>query len=578
MENVEIARIFSEMADLAEIVGGDDFRTRSWRRVVRALEGLPERAETMLADGRLIEVPGIGKGTVKRIAEIVESGDCEDHRELVSRLPMGLLDVIRIPGVGPKSAKLFYEKLDVTDVDLLEQAAMSRMIRGLDGMGAKKEENILKGIRQFRLSQGRFKLTKAYPYAEEIADALSGLPEVQKIDLAGSVRRRKETVGDLDILAASTQPDPVMEAFASLPSVDEVLLSGETKTSLRLKSGIQVDLRVLPPESYGAALHYFTGSKEHNVAIRDRGKRQGLKISEYGVFREEDDHRLGGATEEEVFHAVGLPFIPPELREHRGEIEAAETGQLPDLLREVDLRGDLHCHTSETDGAHTIRQMAEAAKARGYEYIAITDHSKAVTVARGMDEARLVRHMEAIDRVNRDLDGIAVLKGIEVDILADGSLDLADEVLRELDVVIGSVHSYMGMPRSEMTARIVAALETGLLSILGHPTGRLLTERPAYEVDMEAVMETAARVGVCMELNAFPDRLDLSDVHCRLARDMGVPVAISTDAHNTRHLPLIRFGVYTARRGWLEPRHVLNTLPLDQLLARLDRKGESARR
>jgi DNA polymerase (family 10) len=571
MENVEIARIFSEMADLAEIVGEDSFKIRSWRRVVRALEGLPERAETMLRAATLLDVPGIGKGTVKRIKEIVETGDCEDHRGLIARLPMGLLEVIRIPGVGPKSAKLFYEQLDVTDVDLLEAAAMEGRIRVLEGMGAKKQENILKGIRQYRMSQGRFKLTKAYPYAEEIADALSRVPEVENVDLAGSVRRRKETVGDLDILVASTEPLPVMEAFVSLPGVDEVILQGETKTSVRLKSGIQVDLRVLEPESYGAALHYFTGSKEHNIAIRDRGKRQGLKISEYGVFREVDGTQIGGRDEAEVFRAVGLPFIPPELREDRGEIEAAETGQLPDLIEEDDLRGDLHCHSSDTDGAHTVRQMAEAAAARGYEYLAITNHSKAVTVARGMDEDRLLRHMEEIDRVNASVDRITILKGIEVDILAGGGLDLEAELLRKLDVVVASVHSYMAMPRDEMTARIISAFDTGLVSVFGHPTGRLLTERPPYEVDMEAVMSAAQRTGVCLELNAFPDRLDLSDVHCRLARDMGVPVVISTDAHNVQHLPLIRFGVYTARRGWLERQHVLNTLPLAELLARLRR-------
>ncbi len=569
MENVEIARVFSEMADLEEILGGDPFRIRSWRRVVRALEGLPERAETMLREDRLLTVPGIGKGTASRIQEIVETGDCESHRALMARLPMGLLEVIRIPGVGPKSAKLFYETLDITDVDLLEAAAMEGRIRVLEGMGAKKEENILKGIRQYRLSQGRFKLTKAYPYAEEIAAALAQVPQVRKVDLAGSVRRRKETVGDLDILVASTEPEPVMEVFVSLPGVDEVILQGETKTSLRLKSGIQVDLRVLEPESYGAALHYFTGSKQHNIAIRDRGKRRGLKISEYGVFRDADGVPVGGANEEDVFEAVGLPYIPPELREDRGEIEAAERGELPDLIEEGDLRGDLHCHTNDTDGAHSVRQMAEAAAERGYEYLAITNHSKAVTVARGMNEERLLPHIEEIDRVNATLEGITLLKGIEVDILADGSLDLEAELLRKLDVVVASIHSYMAMPRNEMTSRIVRAFDTGLVSIFAHPTGRLLTERPPYEVDMEEVMKAAQRTGVCLELNAFPDRLDLSDVHCRLAREMGVPVVISTDAHNTQHLPLIRFGVYTARRGWLEKQHVLNTLSLEQLLERL---------
>jgi DNA polymerase (family 10) len=573
MENVEIARIFSEMADLAEIVGGDPFRIRSWRRVVRVLEGLPERAETLLAEGRLTDVPGIGKGTLKRIQQITATGDCEDHRDLVARLPMGLLEVIRIPGVGPRSAKLFYEELDVTDVDLLEEAAMAGKIRVLDGMGEKKEENILKGIRQYRQSQGRFKLTKAYPYAEEIARLMSELSEVQRVNLAGSVRRRKETVGDLDILVASVHPRPVMDAFASMDGVGEIVLKGDTKTSVRLKSGIQVDLRVLEPDSYGAALHYFTGSKEHNIAVRDRGKRQGLKISEYGVFREADGQKIGGTDELDVFKSVGLPFIPPELREDRGEIEAAERGQLPHLVEESDLRGDLHCHTRGTDGAHTIRQMAEAAKSMGYEYIAITEHSKAVTVARGMDAERLRRHVEEIDRVDKSLDGIRVLRGIEVDILADGSLDLEPDVLTELDVVVASVHSHMAMPRQEMTTRIIRALDSGLVSILAHPTGRLLTERAPYEVDMEAVMEAAKRTGVCMELNAYPDRLDLSDVHCRLARDMGVPVVISTDAHNVHHLPLIRFGVYTARRGWLEREHVLNTLPLDELIARLRPAG-----
>jgi DNA polymerase (family 10) len=413
---------------------------------------------------------------------------------------------------------------------------------------------------------GRFKLSVGYTYARALLEYLKDTPGVKRLDPAGSFRRQKETIGDLDILAICGRGCKVMDRFTKYGDVAEVISQGETKSSVRLKCGLQVDVRVLEEESYGAALHYFTGSKAHNIAIRDRAKDLGLKVSEYGVFRAKDEKRLSGANEEDVFKAVGLPFIPPELREDWGEIQAAEKGRLPKLIELADIRGDLQMHTVATDGKNSIADMAQKAKEMGYSYIAITDHSKAVRVARGLDEKGMVKQLAAIERVNGQTPGVRILKGVEVDILADGSLDLKDDILKECDVVIASVHSRFNMEEAEMTRRIIQALKNPNVNILGHPTGRLILEREAYKVNLKEVFQAAMDQGVVLEINAYPDRLDLRDVDARMAKEMGAKLVISTDAHSTLQLELMKFGVFTARRGWVEAKNVINTLPLQGLL------------
>jgi DNA polymerase (family 10) len=579
MENVDVARILSETADLMEISGENAFKIRALRNAAQTIESLTERLESMVEAGQLETIPGVGEGIARRIREILKTGTSDDHEAYARKLPYGLLEVMRVEGVGPKTAKLLHDELEVCDLSSLEAAARAGRIREIKGMGPKKEEKILRGTEAYRSRAGRHLLSKALPYAQAMVERLRRVKGVEQVEMAGSARRRAETVGDLDILVAAASSRAAMESFAGFEMVGEVLARGETKASVRLTNGLQMDLRVVPEESFGAALHYFTGSKLHNVAIRDRAKRMGLKVNEYGVFRERkgQEQRIDGADEEEVFRAVKLPWIPPEIRENSGEIEAAEEGRLPALLEQDDLRGDCHMHTKETDGAATIEEMAEAGRARGYRYIAITDHSKALTVARGMDAKRLQSQMAAIDALNRRLQGFRVLKGIEVDILGDGALDMDAATLAKLDVVVASVHSRMNQPREEMTARIVRAIESGLVDVVGHPTGRILGRRDAFEVDVERVLRAAAACGVAMEINAYPDRLDLNDSHCRLAKRLGVKIVISTDSHDPRHLDLIRYGVYTARRGWLDKGDVLNTLDAGAFVRELRRNRRRPR-
>jgi DNA polymerase (family 10) len=574
MENADMARIFSEIADLMEIKGANPFRIRSFRMAALNIENSVLNLETLVKGEKekLQEIPGIGKGIAGRIVEIVERGDCEDHRKLLDEVPGSLLDLLQIEGVGPKKVKLFHEELGVKTVDDLEREAMAKRLRDLPKMGARSEEKLLKAISDYRGRVGRFLLRDAMEVIASYTQYLGELDGVLKIEPAGSFRRRRDTVGDLDILVTCRKGTPVMDHFIGYGDLAEVVAHGETKSSVKLRSKLQVDLRVLEPESFGAALHYFTGSKAHNIAVRDRGVRMGLKINEYGVFKKDTEERIGGLEESDVFEAVGLVFIPPELREGRGEIEAAERGEIPKLVEIEDIRGDLHAHTKFTDGANTIREMAVAAMAKGYEYLAITDHSKHVSVAGGIDEKTLLREIEDVAAVNRDLDGIRLLSGIEVDILPDGSLDLDTEVLRRCDCVVASVHYRFEMPKEEMTARIIRAMESGVVHVIAHPTGRILTRREPYLVDMERIMKEAAKLGVALELNAYPDRLDLNDVHCRMAREFGVPVAVSTDSHHTSHLENMRFGIFTARRGWLEAKHVVNTRPLDELMRFLRRR------
>jgi DNA polymerase (family 10) len=567
MENKGIADIFTEIADILDIQGENPFRVRSYRNAARTITDMGQSVQAMVQAGEKLEdVPGIGKSLQEKIEEIVSTGKCSFLEDLRAKVPAGLTELLKLEGLGPKKVKLLYDELGVDSVDRLEKAARAGRLRNLAGMGLKTEEKVLKSIEQYRAGMGRFKLSVGYIYAQALLEYLKDTPGVKRLDAAGSFRRQKETIGDLDILAICGKGRRVMDRFTKYGDVAEVISKGETKSSVRLGCGLQVDVRVLEEESYGAALHYFTGSKAHNIAIRDRAKDLGLKVSEYGVFRAKDEKRLSGANEEDVFKAVGLPFIPPELREDWGEIQAAEEGKLPRLIELADIRGDLQMHTVATDGKNSIAEMAQRAREMGYAYIAITDHSKAVRVAGGLDEKGLARHLKEIEKVNGQIAGIRILKGIEVDVLTDGTLDLKDDILNECEVVIASVHSRFNMEEGEMTRRITKALKNPNVNILGHPTGRLILEREAYKVNLREVFQVAIDHGVILEINAYPDRLDLRDVDARMAKEMGAKLVISTDAHSTVQLDLMKFGVFTARRGWVEAKDVINTLPLQGLL------------
>ncbi|MBI5903105.1 MAG: DNA polymerase/3'-5' exonuclease PolX [Deltaproteobacteria bacterium] len=577
MENVEIARIFAEIAELLEMKDEDRFRIRSYRNAALVIEGHTESLKTLYEKGgedNLKHIHGVGESIRSKIVELLTTGRCAYHDEFLKELPAGLFDILKISGIGPKKAAQLYKELGISTVDELERAAKGERLRELAGFGEKTEKKILKGIAGLKAASGRFKLSVALPYAESFVAHIKKAGGAIDVVPAGSLRRWKETVGDLDILVTCANAGPVMEAFVSHPDVKEITAKGPTKSTVVLKAGLQVDIRVLEKEAFGAALQYFTGSKAHNVALRDRAKKMGLKISEYGVF-DGKGRRVAGESEEDVYRAVGLPWISPELRENMGEIEAALEGRLPKELCVKDIRGDLHLHTDESDGGNTLEEMAEAAMALGYEYIAVTDHSRAVGVAHGLDEKRAIRQMEAIDGFNARLEKKGIkfraLKGAEVDIRADGTLDHPDAVLDRLDCVVGAIHSSFNMELAEMTARIIKGIRSNRLHIFAHPTGRLINSREPYQIDMAGVMDEAKKYGVAMELNSHPDRLDLNDVHCRLAREKGVMVAISTDAHSTGHLRNISYGIHTARRGWLEKKDVLNTKTLKGLMKALKR-------
>jgi DNA polymerase (family 10) len=565
LENIDIARIFDEIADVLELKGENRFRIRSYQRGARVIRDSPEDVRTLLETGDLRNVPGIGAGLAEKIEEIVKTGTCKFYEDLKKDSAYPLVELLNIPGVGPKLAVKLSEELGVRTVEDLEKAAKAGKLHGLERMGEKLEEKILKGIEQYRRSAGRFKLSDALPYAESIVKTLSELKGVSQIDIAGSLRRMKETIGDVDILVISRSSKEIMDVFTSMGSVSDVLAKGQTKSSVLLRSGIQVDLRILPKESYGAALHYFTGSKDHNVAVRDRGKRMGLKISEYGVFDTRRDKKVAGRTEDEVFGSVNLPFIPPELRENNGEIEAASEERLPGLSELSDIKGDLHTHTKASDGANTIEEMARFAKGLGYKYIAITDHSKAVRVAGGLNDEELGAHIKAIRKVNRRITGIEILAGIEVDILPDGRLDLSDEVLSRCDVVVAAIHSRFNMSEEEMTKRVIKGLRNRNVNMFAHPTGRIINERDPYQIDIDRLITESKKNSVALELNAYPDRLDLKDRHCRAAKEAGVKIAINTDSHADLQLMNMRYGLATARRGWLEAKDVINTYSLAKL-------------
>ena len=562
--NASIAETFRHVADLLEIEGASPFRIRAYRRAAQTVEDLPQSAAKMVADGKtLAGLPGIGKDLAGKITEIVNTGRLGALAEIEARTPTTLAALTAVPGLGPKRVHRLHEAFGIKTLKDLERAARKHKIRELRGFTAKTEEKILAEIERSQAREQRFKIATAEDFAQTLCTYLQADPRIGRVVVAGSYRRRKETVGDLDILVTCAKGQAAVNHFLAYDEIAKIVAKGSTRATVILRSGIQVDLRVVPAKSYGAALHYFTGSKSHNIAIRKIGQARGLKINEYGIFR--DGTRIGGRTEEEIFAAVGLPYIEPELREDRGEIQAAFDGQLPKLISLEDIRGDLHVHTKASDGKSSLREMVEAARARGYEYVAITDHTKHATVARGLDEKRLAKQLDEIGKLSEDFDDIRILKSSEVDILADGKLDLSDSMLKRLDVVVAAVHYKFELDAQKQTERMLRAMDNKYVSILAHPSGRLLGEREAYPVDLERVIEGARDRGVALELNSHPARLDLDEVHCKLAKELGVKLVISTDAHSTFGLDTMRFGIGQARRAWLERKDVLNTRPWARL-------------
>lgn len=568
MKNQEIAKIFNEIAELLEIKGDNPFRIRAYQRAAMNIEGLPISIE-VLPQEELLKVPGIGQDLSGKIEEYLKTGKIQSYEDLKHEIPEGLLTILSVPGIGPKTAHMLFEKLKISDLDDLEKLASAHKLTGLPGIKEKTEENIRKGIAMLKRGRERQPLGKVLPIANDIIETLRKNASVSKIDLTGSIRRWKDTIKDIDILVTSPAPQKVMRAFVHLPQVKEIVLQGPTKSSVIIQEGLQVDLRVVAKESYGSALAYFTGSKAHNIRLRERAVKMGLKINEYGIFREKDNVRLGGEEEEDTYRILELPFVPPELREDQGEIEAALEGHLPELVMAEDIKGDLHVHSNWSDGSHTFEQLAEAAKKLGYSYFALTDHSKGLAIAHGLTVERLMEQKKQISALNNKLKGFRILHGAEVDIRSDGSLDFPDQALKGLEIVVASIHSGFKQSREQLTGRIISAMGNPHVSIVAHPTGRLIGERDAYELDMDEIFKTAKRTGTALEINAYPLRLDLSDLHVKRAKEMGIPVVISTDAHILTQFQYMSYGVSIARRGWLEKDNVLNTLEADELLKRL---------
>jgi DNA polymerase (family 10) len=582
MDNVEIARALSEVADVLEILGGNPFRVRAYRNAVRTVEAQTVSLERRVTEGApLTELTGIGKEMAGHIRELVTTGTLAYRDELLAQMPRSLLAMMRLPGLGPKKARRLFDELAVGTVEELEKAARDGRVAAVAGFGEKSQAKILQGIAEARERGTRMLLATAERHVEPLRAYVAAAPGIERLDVAGSYRRRTETVGDIDLLAIAADAaaqGPIMAHFLAYPQIERVLMSGPTRASVVLGSGLQVDLRAVPRDSYGAALVYFTGSKEHNVHLRRRAALRGLRISEYGVFRAGDTQEMGeaavpiaGREEGEVYAAVGIPWIPPELREDRGELERAEHGRLPDLLRLEDLRGDLQMHSTWSDGRATLEEMVAACAARGYEYMAITDHSKALAMVRGLDAHRLALQWGEIAAVQARHPEIRILKSMEIDILADGTLDLEEEMLAGLDLVVVSIHSRFELPRDEQTARILKAVRHPRVGILAHPTGRLIHRRKPIDFDIEQVLAEAARLSVAVEANSSPDRLDLKDTHLSLACSLGCKIVVSTDAHRPRELDLMRFGVDQARRAGLTAADVLNTLPLEEFLAAIRR-------
>lgn len=572
IHNPEIARLFDRYAVLLEIQGANPFRIRAYRNAARTIENLPRDLSVMLGEGAdLTELPGIGEDLAHKLTDIVETQQFAELEKLKHHLPVALADLTEVPGIGPKRVKTLFRVAKIKSLKNLAAAARQGRLQKLPGFGPKIEANILKIAQQRLTAHHRYKLSDAQHIADPLFAYLKTVPGVGRVEVAGSYRRRKETVGDLDILVTCAKSAAVVQAFVSYAEVEDILAKGPTRASVRLKSGIQVDLRVVPERSYGAALVYFTGSKAHNIAIRALGLKHHLKFNEYGVFR--GKRWISGRNEKEVYAQIGLPYIEPELRENHGEIETAELGQLPKLVRLEDIKGDLHLHTDASDGEATLEQMAEAAKVLGYCYIAITDHSKHIGITHGLDARRLAAQMRKIDRLNGKLRGMEILTSAEVDILPDGSLALPDGILRDLDLVVAAVHSKFDLDARAQTDRIVRAMDNPYVNIIAHPFGRLLEEREPCQLDIQRLMKAALERGCHLEVNAQPTRLDLSDIHCRMAKQLGLKLVISTDAHTPETLGYMRYGVDQARRGWLETSDILNTKELPELRRLLKRRG-----
>jgi len=572
MKNTAIAKVFSDIADLLELKGENAFKIRAYQKVVRAIEHYPKEIRIMIEEGEdLRSIPGVGDAIAKKTTELVATGNLEYYEKLKAEFPEGITNLLAIPGIGPKTANKLSTELGITSVDALEQSIHDGRVASLFRLGDKTAGNILQQIQALRRKDQRIPIGEALPIVEEILGYLRPIPGVRNLTYAGSLRRFRETLGDIDLMGTADNPKEVIDAFISLPQIGQVLAQGSTKASAIVAGGLQVDLRMVEHDSFGSLLQYFTGSKQHNISLRERGRRQGLKLSEYGITSLDTDKLEKFAVEEDFYHRLGLQFIPPELREAQGEIERAEQGTLPNLVELGDIKGDLHMHTDWSDGHNSLEEMTLAAKKLGYQYIAITDHSGGRGIAHGLDEERLRKQMAEIRALNERLDGIRVFSGIEVDIRADGSLDLPHEILSNLDIVIGAVHSAMNQDEGKMTRRVLSAVENPDVDIIAHPTCRLLGHREPVAIDLEAILQAAANNNKILEINAMPARLDLNDIHAFRARELGVKLAIETDSHSTAHLVFMHFGISVARRAWCEPQHILNTLPVEEVLALLDR-------
>ncbi|MFH1100451.1 MAG: DNA polymerase/3'-5' exonuclease PolX [Methanobacteriota archaeon] len=573
MKNQLVADIFYMVGDLLDLQGEVFFKTRAYRMAAQTIEALDEDIETVMKENRLESIPGIGEALAKKITEIVTTGKLEYLERLKKEIPAGLLDLLRVPGLGPRKVAALYKTRGITTMKQLQDAARNGKLRELDGFGEITEQNILRGIQLLEKTSGRALLSVAYADGINYVAYLRKCKQVEDINVAGSLRRMKETIGDIDILVSSKNPEPVMECFVQYPLVDRVLAKGSTKSSVLLTDNLQVDLRVVEHKSYGAALQYFTGSKEHNVTLRNLAIRRGYKLNEYGLFDKKTERYLVGKTEEDIYRKIGLSYIEPELRENHGEFEAAKKKQLPHLVEYDEIHGDFHVHSMYSDGSDSIETIAQTAQSLGYSFIGITDHSQSLKIANGLTERQVDKKLEEIKRVNKKFPQLKIFCGTECDIKPDGTLDYSNKVLKKFDHVYCAIHTAFKMDKHTMTKRITQGMENEYVNFLAHPTGRLIGKRDPYEVDIKQLIDTAKKTGTLLEINSFPDRLDLDDVHAKQAKDHGVNIVIGTDSHNVNQLPYIRFGIATARRGWLEKKNILNTYSLPQIQKQLKRSG-----
>ncbi|MEN2984028.1 MAG: DNA polymerase/3'-5' exonuclease PolX [Dictyoglomaceae bacterium] len=576
MRNLEVAKILYEISALLELKGENKYKVAAYAEAARRIENLSEDIEKLFKERRLNEIKGVGESISQKISEYLTTGKVTYLEELRKEVPPELLELEKIPGIGPKLAYRLYQELGIKDIDSLEKAAREGRIRLLPRLGEKVEQNILEGIKQLRSKSERIPLGIALPIIEEILSFLSNNPYIKNITPAGSVRRRKETIGDIDILITTQDIEKVNESLRKLPILKDIIASGPTKTSINVEPGIQVDFRVVEDKCFGAALQYFTGSKAHNIKLRELALKKGLKINEYGVFRLEDNLRLGGEKEEDIYEILGLQFIPPELREDQGEIELASIGKLPNLIEEKDILGDLHSHTNWSDGANTLEEMVDFAYRLGYKYLVISDHSQALGVAGGLTPEKIEKQREKIYELNKKYRDFKIIHSIEANILSDGSLDLPQQILEKFDLVIAGLHSGFKQSKEKITERLISAIKNPWVDIISHPTGRLINKRPAYEVDLDAILHASKETGTILEINAQPDRLDLCDIDAKRAKEKyGLLFSIGTDAHDIKSFSLIRYGIYVARRAWLQKEDILNTFPWEEIRKKIKRNREN---